>query len=92
MRYFFSLFSFGNLFSEISRILRRFPLSVLLVLVVSAIFTYMHMDNYALDEGISQILRNIIITSILSFCLSTALTLLIEKMRVRPVFQMLSAL
>ena len=92
MSHFFSLLSLEHLISEVQRILRRFPLSVAFVLVVSAIFTYMHMDNYALDEGISQILRNIIITSILSFCLSTALTLLIEKMRVRPVFQMLSAL
>ena len=92
MSHFFSLLSLEHLISEVQRILRRFPLSVAFVLVVSAIFTYMHMDNYALDEGISQILRNIIITSILSFCLSTALTLLIEKMRVRPVFQILSAL
>ena len=91
MRYFFSLFSFENLFSEISRIFRRFPLSVLLILVVSAIFAYQNEVQYISKETMT-ILIHVVITSILSFCLSTALILLIEKMRVRPLFQMLSAL
>lgn len=83
MTSFLSLFSFAHLKSELSRIVKRFPFSVLLILGVSGVFTYLNAQWNDIDENISRILGNVIVTSIVTFCLVTAAVLSFEKMNLR---------
>lgn len=89
MTSFFSLFSFAHLKAELTRIVKRFPFSVFLILVVSGVFTYINAQGSDIDRDISLILENVTITSIVTFCLTTAAVLSLEKIQVQKWIQIL---
>lgn len=79
MSTFLSLFSFSHIWKELSRTIRRFPLSSVFIVIVTMILLYLTHESYTLDDEVSQILTRIVITSVISFFLSTAMVLALEQ-------------
>ncbi len=66
----------GHIKIVLGEITERFPVSVLLVLMVSSILAFVIATDSAQNYGLTDILMNIVISGAITFFLSTSLYLL----------------
>ncbi len=78
MSTFLSLFSISHIRDELIRTIRRFPLSSILIVVVTILTCYYVYEGYQIDRNLSDMLLRSIITCVITFLLTLAMTLALE--------------
>ena len=84
----FSIFSLQNLITELRRVIGRFPLSALCILIVTAILSYENAMNYSdISSELRDTLGYITIAGGIAFFLATALDLFLEQVHRKWIYR-----
>ncbi len=86
----FSIFSLQNLIIELRRVISRFPLSALCILIVTGILSYENAMSYSdISSELRDTLGYITIASGIAFFLATALDLFLEQVHRKWVYRVI---